>query len=248
MSTVSEALRLAERDVAVFPCGADKRPLTKNGFKDASVAPAQVKEWWRRHPGALVGVPTGEKFVVVDCDLQHHEALGWYFDHAVSAITRKHSTKSGGRHLLFKPDDRVGCSVGKIHPHIDARGRGGYIIWWPAEGLEVLHGGVLAEVPEWIIKKLEPRPEPDPVPIVRPVTVDSVCRKIEGIIGSVATARQGERNSLLHWGACRLRELVQQSILTRSDAFALAVEAGRQAGLPHVEACRTVNSVFRGQV
>jgi hypothetical protein len=246
MTTVFEALKLAERDVAVFPCGADKRPLTKNGFKDASLDPAQVKEWWRRNPDALVGVPTGEKFVVADCDLQHHEALGWYFDHAVRLITRKHATKSGGRHLLFKPDDLVGCSAGKIHPHIDTRGKGGYIIWWPAEGLEVLHGGVLAEVPELILKKLSP-PEPDPVPVSRPVTVDFACRKIEGIIGSIATARQGERNSLLHWGACRLWELVQQSILTRSDAFALAVEAGRQAGLPHVEACRTVKSAFRGQ-
>ena len=245
MSTVTEALKLAGQNVAVFPCGADKKPLTKHGFKDATAQLAQVREWWREFPDALIGVPTGEKFVVIDCDLQHRKALGWYFDHAVQLITRKHSTKSGGRHLLFKPDDRVGCSAGKIHPHIDTRGRGGYIIWWPAEGLEVLHGGVLAEVPEWIIKKLEP--EPYPVPVPRPVTVDSVCRKIEGIIGSIATARQGERNSLLHWGACRLWELVQQSILTPSDAFALAVEAGRQAGLPHVEACRTVKSAFRGQ-
>ena len=85
MSTVTEALKLAGRDVAVFPCGADKRPLTKNGFKDASVDPAQVKEWWRRHPDALVAVPAGEKFVVIDCDLEHREALGWYFEPRGSA-------------------------------------------------------------------------------------------------------------------------------------------------------------------
>jgi hypothetical protein len=245
MSTVSEALKLAERDVAVFPCGADKRPLTKNGFKDASCDAAQVKEWWRRHPDALVGVLTGKRFVVVDCDLHHRKALGWYFDHAVQLITRKHSTKSGGRHLLFKPDDRVGCSAGKIHPHIDTRGKGGYIIWWPAEGLEVLHGDVLAEVPESIIERLNK--EPDPVPIPRPVTLNSVCRGIEGIIRVIAMAAPGERNAKLFWGASRLKEKAEQSIISQNDAMGLALEAASRTGLPLGEARRTVASAFRGQ-
>ena len=243
MSTASEALKLAARDIAVFPCGADKRPLTKNGFKDASVDPAQVKEWWRRHPDALVGVPTGERFVVIDCDLQHPEAQGWYFDHAVQLVTRKHTTKSGGRHLLFKPDDRVGCTAGKIHPHIDTRGRGGYVIWWPAEGLEVLHAGVLAEVPESIIERLNK--EPDPIPIRRPVTLKSAKRQLDGIIGAIATAPEGQRNSLLHWGLRRLSELVQQSILTAGDAFAIAVEAGTRTGLPYVEVSRTAKRILK---
>jgi len=245
MSTASEALKLAARDIAVFPCGADKRPLTKNGFKDASVDPAQVKEWWRRHPDALVGVPTGERFVVVDCDLQHAEAMHWY-EHANLPLTRKHVTKSGGRHLLFKPDDRFGSiTAGKLWPHIDTRGKGGYIIWWPAEGLDVLHGGVFAEVPGWIIKRLETKPEPAPLPASRPVTVKSAHRKLEGIVGAIATAPQGQRNALLHWGACRLSELVQQSILTAGDALALAVEAGTRTGLPYVEVSRTAKRILK---
>jgi hypothetical protein len=244
MSTVFEALKLAERDISVFPCGSDKRPLTKNGFKDASVDPAKVKDWWRRHPDALVGVPTGEKFVVVDCDLQHREALGWYFDHAVRLVTRKHATRSGGKHLLFKPDDRVGCSAGKIHPHIDTRGKGGYIIWWPAEGLEVLHGRVLAELPELIVERLIREPDPIPIP-TRPVTRKSAKRQLDGIIGAIATAPEGQRNSFLHWGACRLSELVQQSILTAGDAFVLAVEAGSRTGLPYAEVSRTAKRIIK---
>jgi hypothetical protein len=243
MTPVTEALKLVDRNIAVFPCGNDKKPLTRNGFKDAAADTAQVKEWWRRSPNALIGVPTGERFVVVDCDLQHAEAQRWY-ELATVPLTRKHVTKSGGRHLLFRPDDRVACSAGKIWPHIDTRGNGGYIIWWPAEGLDVLHGGILAEVPPWIIKRLNP-PEPEHVP--RPITVKTALRKLEGIVGTIATAKQGERNSVLFWGANRLKEAAEQSIISVSDAIALAVEAGRHAGLSHIEASRTVRSAFRGR-
>jgi hypothetical protein len=246
-SAMKAALKLAERGNPVFPCKPDKRPYTASGFKNASTDPDVITKWWRLWPDALVGVPTGEKFVVIDCDLQHPEAQGWYFDHAVRLVTRKHCTKSGGRHLLFKPDDRVGCSASKIHPHIDTRGKGGYIIWWPAEGLEVLHADVLAEVPEWMMKSLKPpEPEPEYVP-QRTVTVRSVCRSIEGIIRTIALAAPGERNAKLFWGASRLKEKAEQSILSRSDAIGLALEAASRTGLPLTEARRTVASAFRGQ-
>jgi bifunctional DNA primase/polymerase-like protein len=238
-----EALKLAQRAVPVFPCKPDKRPYTASGFKDASTDADVIKQWWQQWPDALIGVPAGEKFVVIDCDLQHPEAHGWYFDHAVRLITRKHSTKSGGRHLLFKPDDRVGCSAGKIHPHIDTRGKGGYIIWWPAEGLEVLHGNVLAKVPDHIIEALKKPPEPEFVR--RPVTAKAASRKLEGIIGAIATAPPGQRNALLHWGTCRLSELVHQSILTAGEAFAIAVEAGTRTGLPYVEVSRTAKRIIQ---
>src|SRR5260370_530757 len=55
-------LTLVGAGVAVFPCGDDKRPLTKRGFKDATVDPDIVHEWWSHWPDALIGVPTG-KFV-----------------------------------------------------------------------------------------------------------------------------------------------------------------------------------------
>ena len=117
------------------------------------------------------------------------------------------------------------------------------MIWWPAEGLEVLHAGVLAEVPESIIERLNK--EPDPIPIRRPVTLKSAKRQLDGIIGAIATAPEGQRNSLLHWGLRRLSELVQQSILTAGDAFAIAVEAGTRTGLPYVEVSRTAKRILK---
>jgi hypothetical protein len=159
------ALKLAQRGTSVFPCinrpgqDDDKRPLTLNGFKDATADADVVHEWWTRWPNALIGVPTGEKFVVVDVDLQHEDAQQWLADNRPRLpLTRTHSTRSGGKHYLFARNDKVKCSAGKLGPHIDTRGSGGYIIWWPALELEVLHAGVLAPVPDWIIEALSPKP------------------------------------------------------------------------------------------
>jgi hypothetical protein len=241
---MNAALKLAERGIAVFPCNDKKRPMIEGGFKNASADPAQVKEWCRDFPDSLIGVPTGKRFVVIDCDLQHAEAQQWYA-RASLPLTRNHTTRSGGRHLLFRPDDRVGCTAGKIWKHIDTRGNGGYIIWWPAEGLDVLHKNVLAEMPEWIIRKLNP-PAPKFEP-GRPVSVQSAGRQLEGLIRTIATATPGTRNGALFWGACRLSELADQSIISRTDAFGLACEAARRAGLSQAEAARTVKSAFRAQ-
>ena len=69
---------------------------------------------------------------------------------------------------------------------------------------------------------------------------------VEGIVGAVAAAQAGQRNSIAFWGACRLAELVKQRILAERDAFALGLEAARQAGLSPKEANRTISSAFRG--
>jgi hypothetical protein len=129
------------------------------------------------------------------------------------------------------------------------RGKGGYIIWWPAAGHEVLHAKVLADVPEWIVTRLNP-PEPAVVgeALHRPLSSVAQSRTIRGIVGAIAAATRGERNSLLYWGACRLAELVHECVLSQHEAFDLAIEAGRQAGLPYLEARRTVQSAFRDAV
>ena len=185
-------------------------------------------------------MPTGDKVVGLDCDLQHVVAQRWYAS-ANLPVTRTHITPSGGRHLLFAPHEQFRCSVGKVWPHIDTRGRGGYLIWWPAEGLEVLHPDALAPVPDWIIARLNPSPPPAPA-LLSSANPDA---KIDGIIRAIVGARQGERNHLLFWAACRLAELVTAGALERDLAFDIAVEAASRAGLPHREAQRTTLSAFQ---
>src|SRR5262245_55818247 len=130
---LAAALRLAARGVPVFPCAQDKAPLTKHGFKDAVVDASTIKSWWRRWREALVGVPSGLRFVVVDVDLQHASAAHW-FAHANLPTTRVHHTRSGGCHLLFQPHEAVGCTQGRIWRHVDTKGgvggsAAGYVVW-----------------------------------------------------------------------------------------------------------------------
>jgi hypothetical protein len=194
---------------------------------------------------ALIGVPTGIKFCVVDVDLQHPEAQEWY-GRANLPVTRTHVTRSGGRHLLFRPHDAFRCSAGKIWKHVDTKGAGGYIIWWPAEGLEVLHAGTLATVPDWIIAKLNPpQPALPPPSSTPPLTSELAQHKLAGIIRTIAGASVGERNHVTFWGACRLAEMVADNTISQGEAINLAIEAAARAGLSHPEARRSTASAFK---
>jgi hypothetical protein len=238
--SVRHALSLARGGVPVFPCGGDKRPYTRNGFKDASANLDIIKRWWSTWPDALIGVPSGEKFVVVDVDLQHREAQEWYA-RANIPPTRTHITRSGGRHIFFQPHDGVRCSASKLWKHVDTRGSGGFIIWWAAAGLDVLQPNMLAPVPDWIVLALERKPVE---PVAVPIQLDGLPARIAGVIRAITGAAQGERNHVCFWGACRLAELVDQQALGRAEAVAIVIEAASRAGLPRSEALRTAHSAF----
>jgi hypothetical protein len=246
VSSLHEAVRLSRKGQPVFPCGDNKSPLTRHGFKDASTDPDVISAWWSRWPRALVGVPTGIKFVALDIDLQHVEAQQWY-GRANLPTTRTHVTRSGGRHLLFKPHPKFGCSASKISRGIDTRWLGGYIIWWPAEGLQVLHGSTLAEAPDWLIAKLNPLRPPSSeryISASRAFNDAQARAKLNGIIRSIAGAREGERNAVAFWGACRLAEMVSQALISGDDAIEIVAEAACRTGLPYVEARRTAKSAL----
>jgi bifunctional DNA primase/polymerase-like protein len=252
MRPLDHALRLAAKGLACFPCNqATKAPLTVRGFKDATRDTAAIRIWWSKHPNALIGVPTGKHFVVLDLDLQHAEAQAWYDRNRHRLpLTRAHVNRSGGRHLLFKPHDKVGCSAGKLARGVDSRGVGGYIVWWPAHGLYVMHGGALAALPEWLVEALNPppAPPPGPAPALRLIsggrdTYNNEAR-LDAILVKVAQAREGERNCVTYWGACRAAELVATGHISQTEAIEFIAAAACRAGLPRSEALRTAKSAF----
>ena len=245
---LAKALALARQGLPVFPCRCvNKRPLTENGFKDASTDPELIRNWWAIWPRAYIGVPTGNKFIVVDLDLQHPEALAWTeSNRAHLPLTRTHVTKSGGRHLLFKPDSKVGCTTSKLGPHIDTRGHGGYIIWWSACGLdEVLHRHVLAPVPDWIVEALNPKPAPITTSRISMMAPSPSAASIRGALNVLANAREGERNHALYWVSCRMGEAMRSGTIAESQALDLLTSVGRQVGLLDREITRTARSGIR---
>lgn len=140
-----------------------KSPITRNGFKDATLDPDQVRKWWTAEPSANIGLPTGLResggigFDVIDADgpegvkawieLKHRNCSGCSteafcdasggFDIHAEAFTPGNSSvgKGPGRHIYVPatPGVRNGARVGD-RP-IDVRASGGYVLGVPSVNL-----------------------------------------------------------------------------------------------------------------
>ena len=233
---LNEALVLVQRSLPCFPCRRDKSPATPHGFKDASRDPVFIESLWRTFPGQLVGVPTGEAsgFDVLDIDV-HGYGCRWFSKHKADLLpTRAHRTRSGGVHLLFEHAPGLRCCTNKIAGGVDIRGDVGYIIWWPAAGLPVLSEMPLAAWPGWLCAQLMSRPRQKTQRILVP---DQYA--LMRLARLIAVAREGERNGLTYWAACRAGEMVASGMLAADVAAAVIAEAATRAGLPRAEAERT---------
>jgi hypothetical protein len=197
---------------AVFPVGENKRPTRPSeegvlhGFHDATTDPAEIAWLWANWPGPLIGVATGEKsdLDVLDADRKHGEALAWWkANHHRLLPTRTFVTRSGGLHLYFRHRDGIRNTQGKLCPGIDTRGSGGYAIYWFAVGFDCLDHTPPQPFPDWLYRKLTYQPPAPTMPVHRPANPSHV---IDGILRTLAEAREGERNGMVFWCACRLAE------------------------------------------
>ena len=236
------ALMLSEEGLPCFPCGANKRPTTPRGFKDAICDHGLLQELWRHHPGPLVGVPTGaiSGLDVLDIDPRHGGGC-WFTEHKHRLPpTRVHQTRSSGLHLLFRHEPGLRCSAGKIAAGVDVRATGGYVIWWPAAGLPTLSELPMTTWPDWLrIQLLSP-----PRPATARTTVPD-GHVLTRLVRLIAGARAGERNSITYWAACRAGEMVASGLLGADTAAAVIAEAATRAGLSRAEAECTARSGIR---
>jgi Bifunctional DNA primase/polymerase, N-terminal/AAA domain len=248
---MNAALKLA-RKVPVFPCDNDKTPLTANGFKDASADPKTIEAWSKKYPHALIGVPTGERFVVIDIDLQHEDARQWYEENKSRLpLTRTHVTRSGGRHLLFKPNPGIGCSAGKLGPHIDTRGNGGYVIWWPADGFEVTHGDVLADAPDWIVEALRPPPKTEYQAHKTNVEKRERAYAERALINAadkLAATPRGSRNTELNTSAFCLGTMIARNWIGRATVEGRLHDAAAACGYIADDGERAVSSTIKSGI
>ena len=158
------ALSYARRGIPVFPCEpGGKRPLTYNGFWDATTDEGHIRAWWSRWPSANVGIPTGKSsgLLVLDVDLRGGGPQ------SLSILERENGplprtatarTGGGGLHVYFgyPAEEEVRNSAGLLGAGLDVRGEGGYVVVPPSRTqgtYEWTDRATLAEA-TWLLKCL----------------------------------------------------------------------------------------------
>jgi hypothetical protein len=187
------ALRYADRGMPVFPL-IGKKPLTENGFLDATKDATKVQAWWFKWPTANIGIPTGRAsgHFVLDIDPRHEG------DKSLAELEKKHGslpttlevvTGRGGRHLYFalRAEEMVPSSVSKLAPGLDVRGEGGYVVAPPSIHPDTRRTYVWnskvkpVHAPAWLTTVLQ-----------RPAPSDA-----SGVVQVPAAIPEGQRNATL---------------------------------------------------
>lgn len=249
------AAAYAAAGIAVFPCvPGGKRPLTEHGFHDATTDLDQVGAWWRKRPGANIGIATGHGVDVIDVDV-HATGTGFPVLRAlqqedlIAGWGLAVRSPSGGLHLYYpsSPDSEA-RSWSRDRAHVDFRGAGGYIIAPPSvintehgqRRYEVIaRGGNPRPVDSVAIRDLlTPAPAPRTVPSANGPGRDG---SVEGLVEWVGALPEGNRNAGLFWAACRLAE----TGLSHGDSYALLEPAAARTGLEAREIVSTIQSAHR---
>ena len=180
ITELDAALDYARKGIPIFPANPlDKKPLTANGFKDATTDEAQIRAWWLKWPNAMLAAPTGSisGFWVVDLDIdpvKKRDGVATFAQliakHGKIPKTMVSITPRGRQHIVFTwdmawdahngdPYASVRNSTDRVGPGIDVRGEGGYVCLPPSRNA---NGGVYrfdpdgAEqtvlAPDWLVK------------------------------------------------------------------------------------------------
>jgi putative DNA primase/helicase len=211
------ALAYAAAGIDVFPCKADKTPLTLHGLKDATRDPKILKDWWNRWPFAEPAWELPPTVVVADLDVKRGKNGFRDFERLDGCnprdiVTPMASTPSGGLQLFYDAAGKAYQNrVAIDETAIDTRTAGGYVVL-PASGngrvwLKKLCDTPLQAAPQWLDVALkQDRP---------PVTLFS---RLSRSSSSLAPGRD-----------------IGLKLLKRSCALILAAEQGTQEETRHRE-------------
>jgi hypothetical protein len=249
------ALDYASKRVAVFPCGEDKAPLVRDGFKAASDDPAQVEAWWTEHPDALIGMPVPEGVVIIDMDPRNGGADSLrklFTEHGRFPETRRARTRSGGVHYHFAFDAPEGTRFRReLAPGVDVKAAGkGYVIVPPSPGYTWSADVAPVPLPEWaaeIIVKPEAEehaPSEAAAPKYFPFEEGTKygLRAREQELAELLTTPEGGRNHALNKAAFSLAQLAAGGELDPSTTVERLYLAAERIGLDSEEADATIRS------
>ena len=240
MNGRAAAVEAAGRGCAVFPCRpGDKRPAVPDWERRACADPELVARYWPsvRHN---VGIAPGRcGLTVVDLDppdgRAHLEALG----HELPVTFTVSTARPGGLHLYFAtpPGLVIRNSAGRIAPHVDVRGAGGYVI-----GPGSVVGGRAYRIvrdcppvllPAWLADLAAPPPAPAaPRPVVPLRPADGyAAAAVRAELGAVTGAPAGARNHQLNSSAFSLGQLVAAGLLDEGQVAEALRRAAERNGL-----------------
>lgn len=160
---IEAAIEWAEAGIPVFPTGEDKRPLTKNGFYDASTDPETIEAMFKDAGARLHGIGgrmgAASGIFAIDADTYKPGEAGEAAQAYVLGLsrsgmlppTRVHATRNGGRHYLFRAEEFPNCKPSK---GVEVKGEGGYIILPPSPGYTVESRG-LSDAPAKLVESLK---------------------------------------------------------------------------------------------
>lgn len=247
-SAIENALSYAANGWPVFPCRPadaydpetgevlpEKAPLISNGFRGATLNERVITELWKRNPGALVGVPTGERIGawVLDLDVKPnangHEWLAVQEDiHGPLPETARVQTANGGTHIFFRHVEGV-RNRGGLGAGVDVRGEGGFVI---AAGSTMADGRSyqwlddtgpdnIAHAPQWLLDLVLP-PTRQATSHDYHYTPGDNDAYVEGAVraelSKLAHTGQGGRGHQLNASAFSLGQLVGAGALSRAEA------------------------------
>lgn len=174
MSTLPHAvIEAARRGGRLFPVKAHgKLPLIADWPSKASSESAVLEAWAREYPGCNWGMTTGQPsgVFVIDVDGASGRAavaeLGRQGLPFPATLTVTTGRADGGEHRYFRMPSGVDIhndQSGRIGPHIDVRGTGGFVVCPPSihpsgAGYRFVDpSAAIADAPEWVIARLTAR-------------------------------------------------------------------------------------------
>lgn len=244
----------------VLPLGeGSKLPLAgTRGVKDATLDVDLIRRWGQKHPRANVGIACGEasRIVVVDVDprnagdtsIRALAARGYSFPKGP-----RQRAGNGGWHLFFQHQPGIGGSKNKLGRGIDLKSTGGYVLVAPSrtDHRMLAQAGLMSgrsrrstclcrACRSGCRRCCAPAPRPKSA-----FTPDVNRGDIEPLARFVAASTKGERNSRLHWAACRAGEMAARCQVSAQSAGNRLVAAAAAAGYFGSEVVNTIDSGFQ---
>jgi len=240
------AIELARMGLGVFPCDAQKSPLTPHGYKDASIDETKISKWWDKHPDALPAIwPGASGLVVIDCDVKN----GHKGNDAFEALCNQHNidqsqffavqTPSKGVHLYFRSN--IGFSNAHSLPSgIDVRSAAGYVIAPGAPGYRIICGSLdtipalpAALVPFLSVHQPSTVPETPIAVSARPAVTERERQYAENALADEVvklSATTKGRNAALTTAALHMGEMVNAGWIDRNAVERALWEASERNG------------------